>query len=1041
MNKWIIVLIALAAAVFSIPAGAEMNETQDGGGGNGTYPPEWIATPTPVETATSVPEPTPEPEETPTAVPPPVETPAYMVEIRGEVVDAATQVAPFIWTGQNFAGLYYDVDRDLMSDSLTSTVTVPNTIESGDLAYTTYRVESCYANPEIGEYFAIGWFGERYMAVNGKPYLVSPIIFEMGKSKKTLAAGDEWDIGNGYSLIVMWIDLDANEVLLSLLRDDTEVASSVIQPHETGDWFGNCMYIHGFPGAYTVTMWDVPTTSTFVYQEDVRSEADVPIFSVYVDAIFRGTVTNLVQLKYAMLIDDDPVSVIETGAGMMEAEMVTPESVRLVNNKRIKLYMDSDTKIAEDLRIHVAGDSDGNGVNNYRYYPYVNRACTTPDPGPTPTPTPRPADAPVEVRGGVVEPASVQTGDIVWNASNFAAFWYDLDGDLMTETLMIASGTLSDCDRTIEERQIEYVIETMEANFDYSGWGKYDAMSFMAETYFAGYGANTSSMITGETISLVSNGMLSKVLIDEDDKHTISTCASLELHEGYEIKIIQLDVSGDKALIELFRNGKSVDTSVIDNTPETYVYIRDIGVADDVPIIAICVNSIYCGTESDMIVINGIFQISENYISVKPGDNYGEMEIVSVSSDPVRTKKIRMENYDDIDLSEGKTIDLMGNIKLIVADNETLRFAPVAELTEPGTYEVRGAVHSPDASQSAAIVWNASNFAAFWYEIDSDVATETLKIAPGTLSGFDRTINENDLVYATHPICQGYGLYENEGLTVDGHEGYLAEGWVGRQCVAINGSVDRLCELLVEFEDTDKKTLATGEKWDLGGGFALTAMQIDLEGDKVWFSLCKDGKELDSEVISCGSGADYQDHVYTYTADIGGEDDVPVFTCYVSAIFRGTDSNIVQAMYVFLIDDDVLEIGTGDRFGCMEVVTVSSAGVLLKNDEAIDLDSGTTKQIMEKMFFKVANNDTVRFYPFVERTIRSAVPAPEEEFIPDSDGDGVPDLWDKEADTPAGYWVNSGGIGRKWGDMNGDDRLTSTDALMLLQAVAGKIGL
>jgi hypothetical protein len=235
----------------------------------------------------------------------------------------------------------------------------------------------------------------------------------------------------------------------------------------------------------------------------------------------------------------------------------------------------------------------------------------------------------------------------------------------------------------------------------------------------------------------------------------------------------------------------------------------------------------------------------------------------------------------------------------------------------------------------------------------------------------------------------------------------------------------------------------TGEGWYLGGGFVLVPNQIDLEYEKVWFSLYKDGKELDSEVISCGS-EDHQDSVYAYTADIGGEDDVPVFTCYVDAVFRGTDSNIVQVKYVFLIDDEVLELGTGDRFGCMEVVTASSDEVTLKNDDAIGLGAGNTEHIMKDMYFKVADNYTVRFYPFVERTIRGAVPAPgeePEESIPDSDGDGVPDLWDKEADTPPGYWVNSDGIGRKWGDMNGDGKLTSADALMLLQAAAGKIGL
>jgi hypothetical protein len=98
---------------------------------------------------------------------------------------------------------------------------------------------------------------------------------------------------------------------------------------------------------------------------------------------------------------------------------------------------------------------------------------------------------------------------------------------------------------------------------------------------------------------------------------------------------------------------------------------------------------------------------------------------------------------------------------------------------------------------------------------------------------------------------------------------------------------------------------------------------------------------------------------------------------------------------------------------------------------------------MKDMYFKVADNNTVRFYPYKVVTIEGAAAPeePEEESILDTDGDGVPDLWDKEADTPAGYWVNSDGIGRSWGDMNGDGRLTSADALMLLQAAAGKIGL
>ena len=37
----------------------------------------------------------------------------------------------------------------------------------------------------------------------------------------------------------------------------------------------------------------------------------------------------------------------------------------------------------------------------------------------------------------------------------------------------------------------------------------------------------------------------------------------------------------------------------------------------------------------------------------------------------------------------------------------------------------------------------------------------------------------------------------------------------------------------------------------------------------------------------------------------------------------------------------------------------------------------------------------------------------------DTDGDGVPDVWDLDNSTPTGYWTDPQGVGRMWGDMNG----------------------
>jgi S-layer protein (TIGR01567 family) len=1074
MNIRIIVLIVLAAAVFGIPAGAEINETE---GGNGTYPPEWNVSPTPVVTATAVPEPTPVEE--------PVCEMMDRVRIRGEVVDAATQIAPFIWTGQNFAGLYYDVDRNLMSDSLTSTVTVPDTIESGDLEYTAYRVESCYNNPEIGEYFAIGWFGERYMAVNGKPYLISPSIFEMNEcDKKMLATGDEWDLGNGYSLVVTRIDLDANEAWLSLFKNGAEVASSVIQPHETGDWFGNYMSISGFPGAYDVAIWNTPTTSTFVYQADVGAEANVPIFSVYVDTIFRGTVTNIAQLKYAMLIDDDPVRVIETGAGIMKAETVTPESVRLVNSKSIDLRKDSDIRIAEDLRIHVADDRDRNGVANYRYYPYVNRACPTPDPGPTPTPTPRPVDGAdeIQIRGEVVEADEIgrlsavgeynYQNEYIWNPYNFAAFWYDVNGDLSSESLIINTTLGGRDNRIIDAGQLTYTTMPQPQDYKYykdmgealgtvdgNSVTSYSIEGWMAEEYVA--------IGTGGSKATNAN-KLAKLLVEFDsssDKKTLATEEAWDLGGGFTLTAKQIDLQGNTVWLSLGKNGKEIDSSVINaNTDSRYMYTEDLSRMEDVVVFFCNVDAVFRGTESNLVQVKYVFLIDNDVEKVEPGTSYGNMEVRTASAD-----RIELTNDGDLDLSRNTEVEIMKDIYFRVADNDTVRFYPYKLYTDPGDYDIRGTVVEACGGGNikevgvdgcpvvAGYTWDPYNFAAFWYDPDNDLKSERLRI-DARLTGWDsRTIPEAQLIYNTMPQLQEYQFSKdrvNPGPTgttgqlgkIGGNNvtNYYIEGWMADEYVAIStgGSTDRnankIVKLLIEFESRDQQTLATGEVWYLGGGFTLTAKQIDLQGNKVWLSLGKNGKEIDSSVIDAGT-----DSRYMYTEDLSDVEDVVVFFCNVGAVFRGTESNLVQVKYVFLIDNDVEKVEPGTSYGNMEVKTASSDEIILKNDGAIDLSRNTDVEIMKNMYFKVADNDTVRFYPYKVVTIEgvAASEEPAEDPILDTDGDGVPDFRDKEPDTPRGYLVNSQGIGRMWGDMNGDGKLTSADALTLLQAAAGKIGL
>jgi len=174
-----------------------------------------------------------------------------------------------------------------------------------DVVHTTCPAESDYANHEIGEYLAVRHFGTKYMAINGKPNVLSPILMEMGEDEKhTLATGEHWDLGYGYHLVPEQIDLEGGKIWLSIQRDGKELESSIIGSKNSGDTFYNRMSITGFPMAYDITTDDASTKSTFVYQEAIGYEDDVPIFSVYVDTPFRGMDSNIVQLKYAILIDD-----------------------------------------------------------------------------------------------------------------------------------------------------------------------------------------------------------------------------------------------------------------------------------------------------------------------------------------------------------------------------------------------------------------------------------------------------------------------------------------------------------------------------------------------------------------------------------------------------------------------------------------------------------------------------------------------------------------------------------------------------------------
>lgn len=603
----------------------------------------------------------------------------------------------------------------------------------------------------------------------------------------------------------------------------------------------------------------------------------------------------------------------------------------------------------------------------------------------------------------------------LWNAQSFTGFHYDIDDGLSTETL-----TITGIDRTIDEDAIVYETMIREVRFDCSKWGQYGVIGFMAEKYFAGYNADTDNDITDDSISLVSNKMLSKVLIDEDRDYALPTGASVQLEEGYKLKIRQLDVNGGMTRLELFRNGYGVDSKIID-APDTYVYRKDLATVDDVPIIAIHVDNVFAGSNTDMVEIDGIFQISEDYVHVKVGDVHDEMELTSASS-----SRITMKNHDNITLGEGNIIDLMGNLMFLVADSSTLRFALYEGVTEPGTYEIRGTVYNT----TEAPTWTPVNFEGFYYDIDEDLGTEKLEVKETGTS-----IDDGNLVYTTtvQSVRFDYSDWGEYDVL-----GFMAEKYFAGYNTNTDNDITSDSTSLVSngmlskvlIDESGSYRLSTGTPVQLEDGYKLTLVQLDFTGDRAQIELFRNGYSVDTGII------DNTPATYIYTRDIGSVDDVPVVVIHISSVFYDGEIGVAVIDGIFQISDDYTSVNPSEKYGEMEITSTSSSKITMKNNDTINLHEGGKTLIMGDLGFETSD-DGERYYLFVRRVIAG------ENLIPatDSDFDGVPEVWDMDNSTMPGYWVNPQGTGRRWGDMNGDGNLTSVDALMILQAVAGRIGL
>ncbi|MGB9940355.1 S-layer protein domain-containing protein [Methanosarcina sp.] len=534
-----------------------------------------------------------------------------------------------------------------------------------------------------------------------------------------------------------------------------------------------------------------------------------------------------------------------------------------------------------------------------------------------------------------------------WTAQSYSGFYYDLDSGVSSENM-----TIKDIkDRSIDSGNIEYVTKPTETDFEYGNWGSYQIIGFMAEKYFAGYTTDGSKVI-GDDVSPISNGVLSKILIDSDDKNSAYSGDSFTLEEGYSLNIVEVDVNGESVWVQLEKDGDVVDEAFV-TSGDNYAYETDLGEAEEVPIIIVHFGTVFAGAETSAVFVQGLFQISDNYVELENGDTFGEMEVTSLSS-----SEIKMKNDDNVGLDQGETIDLMGKIQIQVADDSKLRFAPVLDTSEAGIYELRGTVYDEKINNKPPS-WTPFNFEGFYYNIDEGIGTENL-----TVEEFGNgDIPPGKLLYKSEPQAVDFEHKEWGNFTV---VGFMAEKYfAGYTDGSVKGAVDDvsllsdsiLCKVLTDSDD--KESMNSGSALTLEEGYSLNINEVDVNGESVWVQLEKDGDVVDEAFVTSGDN-------YVYETDLGEATDVPLIIIHFGTVFSGTETSAVFVQGVFQLSDDYTEINNGDTFGEMEVSSVSESGIIMKNDDDIGLGQDETIEIMGNVSFKTADDSTLRFYPFVE---------------------------------------------------------------------------
>ncbi len=661
------------------------------------------------------------------------------IEIHGVVFDekSSTYNTTLQWDAQNFTGFWYNVVGGKSSEILTINQNSSNLtnasriIEEGNLTYKTQRTDQAYTvfrekgkkvtngleynsttktfiyGTEGGYYARLGWFGDLYIAVNGNANKLTKLIKEQMKSeKKTFIIEETWDLGEGYSLTAKQIDSKTSprQAHLIFSKDGTKLDDKVLTEGQV-----------------------------YTYIQNIAGEKDVPVFVTYVDSIFAGATSDMLQLRYTWLISQNVIEINPGDTfGLFEVSEATDDYLILNNSIPVNLAQNSVVDLAGGIKFKVADSS------TLRFYPIVEKTL----PGK------------YEIRGGAYDQSKYT--NLIWDAQRFPVFWYNFGSGKSTESLTVNqnASNLTNASRIIEEGNLSYRTSRSSQNytvFSATGLKVEKGLNYNSST------KTFTSDITGNcyarlgwfgTIYVALNGKANKLtkLIKEQsksEKQTLTIEETWDLGEGFSLTAKSIDAKASPRQTHLIfsKDGIKLDDKVL-TEGQVYTYIQSLNGETDVPVFVTYVESIFSGATSDMVQLRYTWLISRNVMEISTGDEFGIFEVKEATED-----YLLLQNPVSMNLNQNAVFDLGGEMKLKVADSSTaLRFYPYVENTIQATSQVEvktsGTSNNTNTTSNSMSVANTSEPASAQTAASETAMTtvpvKTLEKAPESkLPGFE----------------------------------------------------------------------------------------------------------------------------------------------------------------------------------------------------------------------------------------------------------------------------------------------------------------